>query len=258
MGKLKDWWRDVIIRSHPLNTALWQRTIARASALESLNKEEIKKLRELTALFLDDKAITPAGGLVLDRPMLLHIAAQACLLVLYLDMDYYSGWHEVIVYPKAFVTGRESVDEYGVVHAAGQGLGGEAWGRGPLILSWSDAQPGAIIHGQGSNVILHEFAHKLDMLNGANANGMPPLHANMERQEWTDVFSKAFSKLTKQLKQGRKPWIDPYAATNPAEFFAVTTEHFFERPLWMRAEEPELYKQLSLFYRQDPGKRLAV
>ena len=255
---LRSWWRSVIIRSQPLNTALWQRTIARATALESLNKQEIKRLRELTVLFLDDKTITSAGGLVLDRPMQLHIAAHACLLILHLDLDYYSGWHEIIVYPKAFVTGRESVDEYGVVHSGRQGLGGEAWGRGPLILSWSDAQPGARIHGQGSNVILHEFAHKLDMLNGANANGMPPLHASMERQQWTDVLSKAYGKLGRQLERSQQPWIDPYAATNPAEFFAVTTEHFFERPLWLRDEEPALYEQLKLFYRQDPGQRLAV
>ncbi len=256
MGKFKDWWQAWVVSAQPLNNALWQRTIARASALESLGDEDLKRLRQLTILFLDDKTITPAAGLVIDRPMQLHIAANACLLILELDLEYYAGWHEVIVYPKAFVTGRDRVDENGLVHSGDQGLGGEAWGRGPLILSWSNAKPGARIHGKGSNVILHEFAHKLDMLNGANANGMPPLHAGMSRQQWTDVFSKAYARLRRQLKQGRKPWIDPYAATNPAEFFAVTSEHFFERPLWLYEEEPELYRQLSLFYRQDPGLRL--
>jgi len=189
--------------------------------------------------------------------MQLHITTQACLLVLKLGLDYFDGWEEIIVYPEAFVTNRERVDENGLVHTGDQSLGGEAWGRGPLILSWEDARPGAHIHGEGSNVVLHEFAHKLDMLNGANANGMPPLHSNMVRQQWTDTLSVAYEKLQNELKHHNKPWIDPYGATNPAEFFAVITEHFFEQPVWMRQQDKKLYQQLALFYRQDPAARLS-
>lgn len=256
--KFKRWRKKQITLGEPVNNALWARTIARAQVLEMLNPEESQRLRERTILFLHEKSFTAAGGLELDRPMQLHMAAQACLLILNLNLDYFAGWHEVIVYPRAFVTGRNTVDEHGLVHSSQPGLGGEAWGRGPVILSWDDARPGAQIHGEGSNVVLHEFAHKLDMLNGANANGMPPLHHDMQRQQWTDTLGTAYEKLKQQLRQGSQAWIDPYAATNPAEFFAVISEHFFERPLWFQGREKSLYQQLVKFYRQDPAARLAV
>ncbi len=256
--KFKRWRKKQITLGEPVNNALWARTIARAQVLEMLNQEESQRLRKRTILFLHEKSFTAAGGLELDRPMQLHMAAQACLLILNLNLDYFAGWHEVIVYPRAFVTGRNTVEEHGLVHSSQPGLGGEAWGRGPVILSWDDARPGAQIHGEGSNVVLHEFAHKLDMLNGTNANGMPPLHHDMQRQQWTDNLGTAYEKLKQQLRQGSQPWIDPYAATNPAEFFAVISEHFFERPLWFQGREKSLYQQLVKFYRQDPAARLAV
>jgi len=257
-SKFKRWRKKQITLGEPINNALWARTLARVPVLESLSREESERLRQRTILFLHEKSFTGAAGMELDRPMQLHMSAQASLLILNLNIDYFAGWHEVIVYPGAFVTGRPRVDEGGLVHSGGQSLAGEAWGRGPVILSWESARPGAQTHGEGSNVILHEFAHKLDMLNGANANGMPPLHSSMQRQQWTDTLGAAYEKLLRQLKQGRKPWIDPYAATNPAEFFAVTTEHFFERPLWFQHQEPELYQQLEKFYRQDPATRFSV
>ncbi|MCF6225431.1 MAG: zinc-dependent peptidase [Xanthomonadales bacterium] len=257
-GKFKRWRKQQITQGEPINNALWARTLARAPVLESLSHEESERLRQRTILFLHEKSFTGAAGMVLDRPMQLHMSALACLLILNLNIDYYAGWHEVIVYPGAFVTGRPRVDENGLVHSGDQSLGGEAWGRGPLILSWENARPGAHIHGEGSNVVIHEFAHKLDMLNGANANGMPPLHSSMKRQQWTDTLAAAYKKLKRQLKQGRQPWIDPYAATNPAEFFAVISEHFFERPLWFKRQESELYQQLAQFYRQDPAARFSA
>ncbi len=222
--------------------------------LQHLNQAEQLKLRELTSLFLQKKSFSGAGDLEIDDSMRILIAAQACLLVLNLDLDYFDGWYEIIVYPDTFVVRRETFDTAGLVHETPQALGGESWSRGPVILSWADARPGAHPHGEGSNVILHEFAHKLDMLNGV-ANGMPPLHKDMHREIWTHVFQKAYDGLCRMLESGHHSIIDPYAAENPAEFFAVTTETFFESPHRLQHAYPEVYAQLHLFYRQDPLQR---
>ncbi|MEJ2554168.1 MAG: zinc-dependent peptidase, partial [Gammaproteobacteria bacterium] len=139
----------------------------------------------------------------------------------------------------------------GVVHRTRRALGGESWGQGPVILSWRDAQPDAHPHGHGSNVILHEFAHKLDMLNGA-ANGMPPLHGDMSRSAWTAALSSAYDDLYHQLLRYHHTAIDPYAAESPAEFFAVLTETFFELPQRLQETYPAVYEVFRQFYRQDP------
>ncbi len=185
------------------------------------------------------------------------IAAEACLLILNLGLEFYEGWHEIIVYPDSFVVAREGQDEAGVIHKQHALLGGEAWGRGPVILAWEDCRPGANPHGPGSNVILHEFAHKLDMLNGA-ANGMPPLHADMDRAVWARIFTRADAELHLQISRYQATHIDAYGAESPAEFFAVVSEEFFERPGHIHTWYPELYQQLSLFYRQDPLKRISA
>ena len=191
---------------------------------------------------------------MVDSSMCVYIAAQACLLIMNLDLNYFRGWSEVIVYPDSFVIQREEYDDIGVVHETRRTLAGEAWGRGPVILSWSDARPGLRPYGSASNVVLHEFAHKLDMLNGV-ANGMPPLHNNMVRENWTASLSEAYEKLYHQLERHHHTAIDPYAAENPAEFFAVLTEVFFEQPGLLHNLYPQVYGQLSMFYRQDPLRR---
>lgn len=191
---------------------------------------------------------------MVDSSMRVYIAAQACLLIMNLDLDYFRGWSEVIVYPDSFVIQREEYDDIGVVHETRRTLAGEAWGRGPVILSWSDARPGLRPYGSASNVVLHEFAHKLDMLNGV-ANGMPPLHNNMVREDWTASLSEAYENLYNQLERHHHTAIDPYAAENPAEFFAVLTEVFFEQPGLLHNLYPQVYGQLSMFYRQDPLRR---
>jgi len=232
----------------------WQNAVSRVEVLRHLGQAEQHRLRVLASQFLHTKTISGAAGLFPDENLRILIAAQACLLILNLDMSYYDGWHEVIVYPDTFVVRRETYDAAGLVREVPQALGGEAWSRGPVILSWADARPGAHPHGEGSNVILHEFAHKLDMLNGA-ANGMPPLHKTMSREIWTRVFQRAYDELQQRLANQEPSMIDPYAAENPAEFFSVCSELFFENPLRLLQLYPELYDQLRLFYRQDPVKR---
>jgi segregation and condensation protein B len=165
------------------------------------------------------------------------------------------GWVEVIVYPDEFVPRMEFVDDDGVVHREQAPRAGEAWLQGPVILSWADVAPRD--EGDGVNVVIHEFAHKLDMLNG-DANGFPPLHAGMNRREWAAAFAQAYEDFTRRVGADEETLIDPYAVESPAEFFAVMSEAFFELPRVVAAEYTTLYAQLRLFYKQDPLARLPV
>jgi len=247
MGFLKEWRRRRILARTPLSDRLWQRAIARSHLLAHLSDEDRQRLRELVTLFLHDKQIHATGDLQLDDEMRVSIALQACILILNLGLDYYSGWVEIIVYPDEFIPEREVVDEAGVVHIAREPLSGEAWLQGPIILSWADVADAV----DGSNVVIHEFAHKIDMLNG-DANGFPPLHRHMNRGIWAQAFSAAYEDFCQRSDAGEEIAIDPYAAESPGEFFAVLSEAFFEMPETVRDEYPLVYDQLVQFYRQQP------
>ncbi len=248
-------WREQRqLRHARIPVALWQRVVDDSLTDFHLDKHELHQLRELASLFLIRKTINGAGDQDVDDYMRAVIAANACVLILNLDIDYYDGWVEVIVYPDAFVVNREVRDEMGVVHQKRSVLGGEAWGRGPLILSWKDVRPDKHLHGADSNVILHEFAHKLDMLDGS-ADGTPPLHPDMDLRTWIDSFTDTYEHLRKQIESHRYTEIDPYAAENPAEFFAVVSEEFFVVPDQLHKYHADIYQQLQLFYRQDPLQR---
>jgi hypothetical protein len=213
------------------------------------------RLRELATFFLRRKIISAAHGFAVTEEMRITIASQACLLILSLSLDYFDGWSEIIVYPGAFRARHNHMDEYGVVHEEEHALSGESWEQGPLILSWSDIREDMHHSHLGRNVVIHEFAHKLDMLDGA-ANGIPELHRPMVRAQWTEAMSNAFERLGHELDHQQRPAIDPYAATDPAEFFAVISEYFFTAPRLLRRTCPDVYEQLAKFYRQDPALRL--
>ncbi len=250
--RFRKWRRERIVTRARLDAGLWHSVVASLPFLRGLTASECERLRACVVLFLHVKSIHGAGGLELDERMQLTIAAQACLLVLNLDIDYYRGWVEVIVYPDEFVPAGEYTDEAGVVHTAHEPLAGEAWLQGPLILSWADVAPAD--DGSGVNVVIHEFAHKLDMLNG-DADGFPPLHKGMSRAAWWDAFNAAYADFCTRVEAGEELAIDPYAATSPGEFFAVMSEAFFEIPHAVRDLYPGVYHQLQLFYRQDPIQR---
>ena len=238
-------WRDRrILRRFPVTEAQWQAAFAQLPLLDGLSADELLRLRELVPLFLHRKSLEAAQGLVLDDHKALVIALQACLPILNLGLDWYDGWVSIVVYPEAFRPVRTMVDEYGVEHRSQDALSGEAWGRGVVILSWADTEHAGVI--DGHNLVIHEFAHKLDMLNGA-ANGFPPLHAGMDARHWSETFSHAYANFQHHQHQG----IDPYAATDPAEFFAVLSELFFERPEVLHHHYPEVYALMQQFYRQD-------
>lgn len=249
----KSWRRRHILRRHALPDDLWQAVVARLPFLHGLTQAELMRLRELVTLFLHAKHMSAAGGLTLTDDMRALIAVQACVPILNLDLDYYDGWVEVIVYPDEFVPEYEYMDEDGLVHHVRAPMSGEAWLGGPVILSWHDARGGHEV--DGYNVVIHEFAHKLDMLNG-DANGFPPLHADMNRQAWSAAFSAAYDDLRRRVEAEEHMAIDPYAAETPGEFFAVMSEAFFETPRVVQESYPEVYAQLSQFYRQDPARRI--
>ena len=244
--------RERVLREAHLDDAEWQRAMQNYSFTRALNADECARLKQLTILFLAEKPINGAGNLHIDNGARLAIAIQACMLILNLDLDWYKTWTEVILYPGGFVARREEVDEAGVVHVVEQPMSGESWPHGTVVLSWTDVQQAG--KAEGYNVVIHEFAHQIDMLNG-DANGFPPLHKNMRREAWAQAFSKAYEHFCKRVDDWEDTVIDEYAAENPAEFFAVISEAFFEVPKVVRAEYPDVYAQLALFYRQDPAAR---
>lgn len=242
-----------MLRHAELDPDLWRATLERYPFTRVLTPEEARRLRELAILFVHEKAIHGAGGLPVGDDMRLAIAAQACMLILNLGIDYYRGWVEVIIYPDEFVAEYEYVDDAGVAHHVEQPMTGESWAGGPVIISWADVEEAG--SGLGYNVVMHEFAHKLDMLNG-EPNGYPPLHADMQRARWAAAFSAAYEDFCQRVDRREALSIDDYAAENPSEFFAVLSEAFFEAPHEVQALYPCVYEELALFYRQDPAARL--
>jgi Mlc titration factor MtfA (ptsG expression regulator) len=253
MGWLARWRRAGILKRTVLEEGVWRDAVGRYAFVKGLADNEQRRLRELAILFLHEKSIHGAGGLAVRDEIRISIAAQACILILNLDLDYYRGWFEVIVYPDEFVAQYEYMDEDGIVHQVAEPMTGESWLQGPVILSWADAKGAADL--TGYNVVIHEFAHKLDMLNG-DANGFPPLHVGMSRDAWSRAFTTAYADFCGRIERREETPIDPYAAENPGEFFAVTSEAFFEIPQALQGCYPEVYRQLALFYRQDPALRM--
>ena len=253
IGKLINWLRGKA-KATPLPDALWQETLATLPFLERLNGEEKSRLRTLAEAFLAEKEFTSAGGLELTDAMCVSIAAQGCLPIFNIGLESYRGWIGIIVYPDEFVIPRSIEDESGVVHEYDDVASGEAWEGGPLLISWHDAQ----MAGEGYNVVIHEFAHKLDMLTG-EVNGVPPMPPGLSRMTWEETLLAAyesFCALVDAAEAGdEETLLDPYAAESPGEFFAVMSESFFETPDMLRKEYPALYELFSRFYRQDPAAR---
>lgn len=256
--------RERALRKHAIDDSLWQATLEGLPFLAHLSSADLTRLRETTSLFIAQKEFSTARGLELTDEIVVGIAAQACLPVLNLSLELYRGWVGVIVYPGEFVIRKTVEDEDGVVHEVEHDASGEAWEGGPVILSWEDAQ--LTDGGDAYNVVIHEFAHKIDMLTG-ETNGHPPLyrrwHAPLDEDQWADVFDHAYDAFCARVDAvPRRRWarfereslIDPYAADHPSEFFAVCSEALFVQPQAFEAEYPELYRLLARYYRQDPAR----
>ena len=234
--------------------ALWTRTLRSSPYAQTLPAGERQRLREIAARFLATKSLEGAAGVAVTAVMRARIALHACLPILNLGLDYYSGWVSIVIYPGDFRVPGEYVDELGVVHRGMMDLCGQSMAQGPMVLSWEAMQEEDRAPSD-RDLVIHECAHKLDVLNG-NANGFPPLHADMNPREWSQDFQAAYERLCDTVETNRSDRIDPYAAENPAEFFAVTSETFFTAPHLVRDEFPAVYAQLQRFYRQDPYRLL--
>jgi MtfA peptidase len=256
MWSLRAWRRQRILARHPISSATWASVCDRLPILDGLEPAELQRLRERAVLFLHHKHLSALPGLELSGEDRLLLALQAELPLLNLaDLDWYQGFHEIVLYPDDFVSPQRHRDASGVVHEWDGAHSGEAWQQGPVILAW----PGVEASGQwdGYNLVIHELAHKLDMLNG-DANGLPPLHRNMRISDWAEAMQSAFDQMNAELDANpeAETALDPYAAENPAEFFAVTSEYFFSAPDLLAEAFPAVYAQLALFYRQAPLMRL--
>lgn len=232
----------------PLPPDLWHDALTQLPYCQALDRPTQARLRATSAEFLRHKTFEAAAGLTLTDSMRVRIAVQASVLILNLDFDYYAGWQAVILYPGDFRVSKQEVDAAGVVHQWREDLSGEAWEQGPVILSWDAAQT---ISPNRPNIVLHEFAHKLDMRNG-RADGFPPLPAGMSATSWAQDFQAAYTNFCEQLEQDQPVRIDAYAGASPAEFFAVLSEVFFVQPEILHTDFAPLYRQLREFYRQDP------
>lgn len=202
-------------------------------------------------VLLDEKRFEGCGGLEVTDEVRVLVAAQACLLLLHRDTDYFPGLLSILVYPDAYVvpvqyeTGGGLVVEEEVDHI------GESWDTGSLIVSWKDVLRGAAGNDRGCNVVIHEFTHQVDGETG-DTDGLPSIEDPALRERWQRIFEKEYDRLCEMADRRRRTFIDEYGASHPSEFFAVATEHFFMEPVAFSRRHPELYRVLSEFWRQDP------
>lgn len=255
MSLFRRWARRRTPERAAITDALWHTTLEHSPFLDGLSAPEQAKLRELVTQFLARKQIVGVAGLELDDEMRLAIAVQACLPVLNLGLECYNGWVGVVVYPGEFRVRREELDATGVVHEWDDEISGEAFPGGPVVLSWEDIAMSAEGAEEGYNVVIHEFAHKLDALSG-DADGVPPAPAGFGEQRWIDVLRTHYESFCALVDSDVEylPF-DEYAAEHPAEFFAVMSEAFFTQPDLLDETYPDLYQALMAFYRQDPLSR---
>lgn len=242
-------------RGVPIPDALWQRTLQDFAFLPAQPPALASRLRAMTGEFLADKEFSGAHGLQVNDAMAVAIAAQACLPVLHLGLHWYDDFKGIVVHPGAMLARREVTDEAGVVHRYTEELSGEAMEMGPVTLSWADVAAAGESAPEGYNVVIHEFVHKLDMRNG-QADGCPPLPTRALRQRWQSTMQKSYARFCTQVSMaerfgGPAPWLDAYAASAPAEFFAVASEAYFVNPGRFAESFPELVPLLNSFFKPE-------
>ena len=256
-GSLRNWRRRRVLATSSIPEGLWLEALDALPLLDAYGEAELVRLRELTVLFLDAKSIVGARGHEVTPRQRVLIAVQACVLVLNLDLAWYDGFENIVVYPDEFVPGWEWEDEAGVVHRNAEAIAGEAMHHGPVVLSWPDVAAAADWRATGMNLVIHEFAHKLDMREG-DANGCPPLPPELPAAPWKAAMSAAYEDFVARVDRDESTPIDGYAAQSPGEFFAVLSEVFFADPVLLRREYPAVYGLFTSFYRQDLAARIAA
>lgn len=223
-----------------------------------LSNDERAHLAGLVQVFVAEKDWEGRGGLALDDEIRVTIAGCACLLLLGLEHDYYRNVKTIAVFRSTVTTDASFRGESGVgLHGPGVPILGQAMLRGPILLVWDAVKKGARHPERGHNVVYHEFAHKLDMLDGW-IDGAPPMATREQHARWVEVCTREYDALRRRAEDGKRSFLDAYGATNPGEFFAVITEVFFDEPVELKRKHAALYGVLAEFYRQDPAARTAA
>jgi Mlc titration factor MtfA (ptsG expression regulator) len=255
------WWQALrrrqerrALERRAIDDDLWRQTVAGLPFLARRPAADLERLRRMASLFLDRKEFSGAGGFVVDDAMAVSVAVQACLPVLELGIAQYDSFVGIVMHADAVVAEREITDEHGVVHRYDEVLAGEAMEGGPLMLSWADVQSGDGLEASPTayNVVIHEFAHVLDMRDGV-PDGVPLLATPEARQSWLAVLMPEYDRFCERVVCGYDTVLDAYAAEAPDEFFAVASEAFFVAPRELQQEQPALYRLLASYYRQDPA-----
>lgn len=244
-------WRRRKLRAQPFPPAWRDILKQRVPYARRLPADLQLQLKRHIQVFIAEKEFVGCAGLQITDDIRVTVAAHACLLLLNRRSDYFPGLRHVLVYPDSFMVQRVRNDSAGVLHEQRQVLAGESWEQGKVILSWHDVLQGAAVTDDGRNVVIHEFAHQLDQEDG-QANGLPILGRREFQRRWTEVFTREFESLRHQAQQQQASLLDHYGATDPAEFFAVATEVFFEQPERLASEHRALYELLSGYYRINP------
>ncbi len=230
----------------------WIQILENNVSIYSLLPQNLRKeLHGRINIFLDEKEFIGCAGLQISNEIRITIAGNACILLLKRDKRCFPRFTTILIYPDTYVSREVKSDGLVVVHEESV-RAGESWYRGPVVLSWADVMRGSLNNSDGHNVVLHEFAHKLDEENEI-MNGLPVLRDSSHYAEWAEVLSKEFDSLLIRVDRGTNSVIDAYGAVSPSEFFAVATESFFEKPLLMKNKLPDLYQQFRRFYNLDPA-----
>jgi Mlc titration factor MtfA (ptsG expression regulator) len=253
-SSLRRWREERVLKTRPIPQPLWQATLAHYPFLAALNADEARRLRNMATLFLSQKEFTGAGGLEVTDDMAVAVAAQACLPVLNLGLHWYDGFVGIVLHADEVVAAREVMDEFGVVHEYEESLVGEAPGAGPMVLTWRGVTDAADAAGPAYNVVIHEFAHVMDM-RGDGTEGLPPLPDPAMKEHWLRVLAASHARFVRRLDAGLPTELDPYGAESLGEFFAVACEGFFVTASALRSDDPYLYDLLAGFFRQDPAAR---
>lgn len=259
LKRLLQAWRqgrdDAAVHRRPIPDGLWKRTLVRYPFLRDPDDAGAARLRRLTSLFLDRKEFTAVAPVRLTNDVVVAVAAQACLPVLELGLQHYDGFVGIVLQPDEVLAPRQHLDEHGVLHEYDEALTGEAVQGGPVMLSWRDVRSSGRTATEGYNVVIHEFAHVLDMADGV-ADGIPLLPQDLARAEWVAVLDAEYERMLQRVQAGEDTALDPYAAHAPEEFFAVCSEAFFVHPWLLHAESPAMYALLRRYYRTDPATRV--
>jgi Mlc titration factor MtfA (ptsG expression regulator) len=252
-GWWRRWRRARTLERRAIPDPLWELTLARYPFLAARPADKVIALREAATFFLDRKEFSGAGGLVVSDDMAVAIAAQACLPALELGLSWFDGFVGIVVHPDAVVARREHEDEIGVVHAYDEELSGEAMHGGPVMLAWRDVDEAGESAAAGYNVVIHEFAHVIDMRGGITAGGQGGDRSS-ERGRWLRSLVLEHDRFARRVDRDEETFLDPYGAEALEEFFAVGSEAFFVAPETLMREQPRLYRLLAEFYRQDPAR----